>query len=460
MSQGANADFGAGAVNGYADPNYGQPEAQNPYGQPGFELDPGLQHAPVAGSENALDAGYDADDDDYDVEPQRSTSSRMFMIAGALVGAIAVGGGLAYGYKTFFGQSGQQVAGQPPVVKGGGGPTKVRPSNPGGRQFAHTESKMMDRLGGGSGRSVSQSGSTRPATRDANGTRKVSTVVIGRDGAVRQQRPAPTPSNATIASPAVAIPGLSVVGPLSSVGGASSSQARPAAATRASDPLSPARTAKPLVVRPPTNSPPQQQRVAAARPATPPSLPGLSVSNNRPAQSTTRPAIQSVTPGNVQVAPSNGSGVTRVINPVTGRSVVVVAPDRKGNVPAAALNRVAVSNVVSRPSAVGASAVQSVARTTPGRAATAGSPGYVVVLASVPKSGSSRIEALTKFADLQQTYGNVLAGKTPDVREANLGARGSYHRLMIGPPGSRESASGLCSSLKQAGYTGCWVTPY
>jgi len=89
-----------------------------------------------------------------------------------------------------------------------------------------------------------------------------------------------------------------------------------------------------------------------------------------------------------------------------------------------------------------------------------GANGYVAVLASVPASGGSRLTALRKFADMQQQYGDVLRNKTPDVREANLGERGVYHRLLVGPPGSRAQASSLCSDLKSAGYTDCWVTAY
>ena len=95
-----------------------------------------------------------------------------------------------------------------------------------------------------------------------------------------------------------------------------------------------------------------------------------------------------------------------------------------------------------------------------GAAAPDGSNGYVVVLASVPASGSSRLVALKKFADMQQQYGSVLQNKTPDVREANLGQKGTYHRLLVGPPGSRAQASALCGELKQAGYKDCWVTAY
>ena len=93
-------------------------------------------------------------------------------------------------------------------------------------------------------------------------------------------------------------------------------------------------------------------------------------------------------------------------------------------------------------------------------AAAAGTPtatsGYVAVLSSK----KSRMDALKAFADMQQKYGDVLASKTPDVQEANLGEKGMWYRAVVGPPGSRDAAAGLCSKLKTAGYNGCWVTPY
>ena len=61
---------------------------------------------------------------------------------------------------------------------------------------------------------------------------------------------------------------------------------------------------------------------------------------------------------------------------------------------------------------------------------------------------------------MQQKYSSVLAGKTPDVAEANLGAKGNYHRLVVGPPGSRQQASSVCVQLKSQGYSDCWVTTY
>jgi hypothetical protein len=92
----------------------------------------------------------------------------------------------------------------------------------------------------------------------------------------------------------------------------------------------------------------------------------------------------------------------------------------------------------------------------PPTASASGASGYVAVLASK----TSRMDALKAFADLQQKYGDVLGSKTPDVQEANLGDKGVRYRSVVGPPGSREAASGVCKQLKTAGYADCWVTAY
>ena len=84
--------------------------------------------------------------------------------------------------------------------------------------------------------------------------------------------------------------------------------------------------------------------------------------------------------------------------------------------------------------------------------------GYVAVLFTEKTS----MDALKKFADMQQKYTNVLEDKTPDVQEADLSDRGlgTQYRLVVGPPGSKNSASGVCAQLKSAGYSGCWVKEY
>ncbi|HEX9904729.1 MAG TPA: SPOR domain-containing protein [Propylenella sp.] len=66
-------------------------------------------------------------------------------------------------------------------------------------------------------------------------------------------------------------------------------------------------------------------------------------------------------------------------------------------------------------------------------------------------------QAQASFADLQRRYGSVLAGLQPTIQEADLGEKGIYYRVRVGPWGSRDEAIGVCESLKAAGGT-CFVT--
>ena len=66
------------------------------------------------------------------------------MIAAALVGAIGLGGAMAYTYKTFVAPSG----GRAPVIKAAdSGPNKVKPEVPDGKVVPHTDKKLLNRLG-------------------------------------------------------------------------------------------------------------------------------------------------------------------------------------------------------------------------------------------------------------------------------------------------------------------------
>ena len=76
-------------------------------------------------------------------------------------------------------------------------------------------------------------------------------------------------------------------------------------------------------------------------------------------------------------------------------------------------------------------------------AARPGGDRYVAVLSSQ----KTRMDALKAFADLQQKYGDVLASKTPDVQEANLGDKGAY-RAVVGPPGWRNAAAASAPSSR------------
>lgn len=353
----------------------GDPYAQAPGGAPdayGQSVAPSLS---AYGQDVAVNNDAEYEDDEEDDAP-RSTMSRMTMVVGALVGAIVVGAGLAYGYKTFVGGD-AKISSGPPVVRGDGRANKARPADPGGRKFEHGDSKMMGRL--------SEEGRAK-ATRNDGGARRVPTMMIGRDGRVVTQGAAPVPSGAPPSQPVVSVPGLTVV-----------------------DGFAAQRKA-------------QQQRPTAGKPivVTPPKTAGSALSPVRPAVVNKQPA-----PPVVQPKPQIPKAVAQAAPP---KSVPTTKPQQP--------------------------------KTTAAPRASSGGNGYVAVLASVPVSGSSRLEALKTFADIQQKYSTVLSNRTPDVREANLGARGRYHRLMVGPPSSADNANSLCKELKSAGYPSCWITAY
>ena len=73
--------------------------------------------------------------------------------------------------------------------------------------------------------------------------------------------------------------------------------------------------------------------------------------------------------------------------------------------------------------------------------------GYAVQVASE----SSAAEAHASFRALRAKFPNQLGGREPIVRRADLGAKGTYYRVMVGPFGSMERAAGMCGILKAAG---------
>lgn len=343
-----SADYGHSA---HSDAAYQAGYDQQQYDDPGS-----LEHG-----EYEEDAGYE-----FEQPPRRS--NKAMLIAASLVGAILVGGGLTYAYQSILGSGGD---GPTPVVKSAEGPSKVKPSEPGGKKFAHSDSKLLGRLS-------DNSGSSEP---DASGSRKVSTLVVGRDGSIQP------PTGEAAPAVSVPVPGLTLVD-VPTPGQASASA--------------------PVVVTPP---PPQSKPVEMA------SLEDKSTSS------------EVITPKTINKAESSAPP------PVAEAPKPVV---KTAAIPQQAPAATAPAKITPKPSGLG----------------------YVAVLASVPVSGSSRIDALQQFADMQQKYGGILQNKTPDVQEANLGAKGTYHRLIVGPPGSREGANSVCSQLKSAGYAGCWVTAY
>lgn len=370
---------------GYGDPSLGgQADHQwgaEAYGQPQQHGDPNGAYMAAHQGQASFDQSYADDDVHYEDEPQQGRSWKKIAV---MFGCMAViGTVMAVSYDSLMGGGG---GGPTPVVKGAEGPSKVKPSDPGGKQFAHTDSKIMGRLGEG--------GSQQAA--DPAGVRKVPVVDVGPDGSIR-----PPSSSQDETRAVVAVPGLTVIDGL---GGPSPNRPNAPGAQRQKNippgqappvqMVTGSNNAQPVVVAPPT----QQAKSLAAKAG----------------------------PDEAMAMPTKAA---------------MAPPKAERPAPVAKKERVAAVDPSPAPRA-------------------SGGAGYVAVLASVPASDSSRINALTQFADMQQKYGAILGNKTPDIREANLGEKGTYHRLLVGPPSSRDSANSVCSQLKAQGFSGCWVTAY
>jgi hypothetical protein len=224
-----------GAVN-YDQQAYGQPQGGPGMAQPGYPA-PGQQPQAAAGQVQA--AGQYDDEDEYEEEEPRRRG-RGLMVVGALIGAIGLGGGLAYGYKTFMKPP---TSSNIPVARADKQPVKVKPTTPDGKQMAGSGSALQNGDEAGAPIRPVQSAAVANADAESNGSRKVQTVPVGRDGTVQsttvpgmqmvfpstpnqqrampvpnlpeaqpQQAPAqsraavPAPMNAPVAAPAVPAP--------------------------------------------------------------------------------------------------------------------------------------------------------------------------------------------------------------------------------------------------------------
>jgi hypothetical protein len=146
-------------------------------------------------------AATEFDDDEYEDEEEPRRRGRGLMVIAALVGAIGLGGGLAYGYKTYLKPP---TSGNIPVARADKQPAKIKPATPDGKQIAGSGSALQNDGDGGPIRPV-QAAASANADAEANGSRKVQTMQIGRDGSIAA--PAQQQTQATT------VPGMQMVFP-------------------------------------------------------------------------------------------------------------------------------------------------------------------------------------------------------------------------------------------------------
>jgi hypothetical protein len=339
----------------------GEPQAYGVAYQPGYDNDPSpfAQHGQAQQHHGYADSDMEYGDGYYeDEEPRRGR--RWMLIVVALVGAIGVGGALAYTYRSIVAPKSRLVASKsdsPTKAKvPDRAPVKVVVEPP---PAPKVDSPPQEDPPSASG--------------DAQGPRIIKPIVIMPDGASKAAPSAPS-------SVSGGFPGLTMYKP-------------------------------PEATPPPT--PPVQDPVPSA-----PS-PGRMKIGTKPAP----------TPPPAQKDQKEEEVVEETAEPPP-------TPVKKG------------------PSRM-ASAAPPVA---PPPSKSTGSGMYVAII----KSEKTSMDAMKTFADLQQTYPDVLGSASVEVQEVDLSARklGTMYRVVVGPPGSHNWAVSLCAQLKAAGYIGCWVKEY
>ena len=354
-----------------------------------------LGRAPQYAQESAPQAFYDGDQADADFldesqfmnpgeaesKPARKFSLRsrsIYMVGSALLGAIALGGALAFAYKQSGGAMG---GGEPPVVQADSRPVKEAPQQPGGKEFPHKNKLIYERL---------QNGDQPEAERIV--PRQEELAMPAMPGAV----PAAAPGASPMQPPAVA----TVDDPNAADGGP--------------------RRVKTLVVRPDGSVMPPPEAPAAPQQA----APAEAVPAPQQQMAAVEPAMPAMPMPQAAPAPA---------------PVADAAPPAA---PAPAADPAPVAAIPPKPKVAAADV-----------AAPAKPSQYVVQVGSK----QNQTEALATFADMQQKYPTLLASYRPMVQKADLGAKGVWYRLRIGPIVDKSAATKLCGQLKSQGHPDCLV---
>jgi len=71
-----------------------------------------------------------------------------------------------------------------------------------------------------------------------------------------------------------------------------------------------------------------------------------------------------------------------------------------------------------------------------------------------------KARVLRAFSELQMRYPKLLRQRQAEAQPIDVGQKGIWHRLIVLPPSSHQSATDFCDQLLAAGYARCWVMGY
>ncbi|GAA2822758.1 sporulation related protein [Aminobacter aminovorans] len=377
----------------------------------GFDLG-GMQQSQA----NAPRQQAQADEFDYDPDfdeamealpgsPAARPVRRGMMIA-AIVGAVAVVGGIGAFALSFGGGEG---AGAPVIVKADESPIKVKPENPGGATVPNQDSKVYDRVAGGS-------------TNGAPAQDKLVTNAEEPVDLAAQEAEANMPENLPLNGDDVAAEPTA------------KSEERVAQAPQTDQPDASTETAavaprkvRTMVVRPDGTLVPREEPAPAVVAAAEPTDPAP--------QRVAEPASEAT--GTVPAQPALAP-VAKPAQSANTPSTAPIAPQRPSEQPVDVVGEV-------KPDQVAA-----VAPTAPTTAAASGA--WAMQIASQPSEAAAK----STYADLARRYGSVLNGREVSIVKAEIAGKGTFWRVRV-PAGTRNDAVSLCESYKAAGGN-CFVS--
>ncbi|MER8399947.1 SPOR domain-containing protein [Mesorhizobium sp. M0306] len=506
-SAGYDDEYDAGFASGYKQDRgetraYGAKPAEAPVSAAaasyadaadGFDLAPLPSGQPVSQADD-----FTFDELDYDPELDEEMSvpglaergaerqpRRRGLLIGAVVGAVAIAGGLGAFALTHGGKSGSDA---PVIVKADNRPIKIKPENPGGTVVPNQDNKVYDAVvkGAKPAEPVQQklvTNTEEPVDLKANEPESRVVDLSPNDPDAADDIDAPgTVASDTDAS-GTNVPDTNASDPSAlgaNAAGASETAAAPAPksedriaqvlqeAEKGANPeivaVAP-RKVRTMVVKPDgslvarEDPAPAAPQMAAAEPADPaPQHVAPAGQADAAAQTGTVPLIDQMTSdpkiGDQKIGdqPSGDQAETTKLQPAP-------KPDTKAEAKPSASKQSAstpatVPVAPQRPSdqpvdVVGEVKPDQVASIDP---AAAGAGSWSIQIASQPTVESAQ----ATYQDLQRRYGSVLSGRTANIVKAEIAGKGTFYRVRV-PAQSRNEAIKLCTSYKAAGGN-CFVS--
>ncbi|MBZ9925616.1 SPOR domain-containing protein [Mesorhizobium sp. BR1-1-4] len=440
----------------------------------GFDDLPGSQPISQADDFTVDELDYDPELDEAmsvpglgEREAARSSGRRGLFIA-AIVGAVAVAGGLGAFALSFGGKGGSEA---PVIVKADNSPIKIKPENPGGTVVPNQDNKVYDAV-------VKGAKPAEPVQQK---------LVTNAEEPVDVQ--AKDPARAVDLSPDQnAAAGTDGAGDVSTAGAAPANIAAPTPKSEdriaqvlqeadkgtSNDVVAVApRKVRTMVVKSDgslvarEDPAPAAPQVAAAEPTDPAPqhvAPAAQANTDQTgADQTGADQTGADQTGTAQTgAGQTGTDQTGTVAPAAAQAddepaLKPAAKPAKAEAKAQSANTPAkVAIAPQRPSdqpvdVVGEVKPDQVASIDPASTAT-GSGSWSMQIASQPTVESAQ----STYQDLQRRYGSVLSGRTANIVKAEIAGKGTFYRVRV-PAQSRNDAINLCTSYKTAGGN-CFVS--